>query len=326
MPKLTYLATNFPAAYGAGLVGLNTLTFTWPELLWAAISVGRSELLHLMRHGPFSAFEMVYRAAILFANLRETSTSDLSRSEAYDGLDPSEKGAVSYFMGLTVAKLFAHRLLDVPWLMHLDVYREELRPVLHGTGKPDLVGKNSGGAWIAIESKGRTHGHDAQAMARAKEQVESLASVSGQPLALRVALLAHFGEGVLQCAANDPEETSKRSRRIDLPLSEEKLFEGYYRPFREWLREAPNARTESVRGQRFVLAETPEVDLTVGVSEEIVRGETPLRRRAQVAERGTVAEEEVDKAYLGADGVLVRVGTLWSEENMRREPQERSRR
>jgi hypothetical protein len=80
----------------------------------------------------------------------------------YDGLDPSEKSAVSYFVGLTVAKLLAHRLLDVPWLMHLDVYRRDLQPVLHGGGKPDLVGQNGAGQWVAIESKGRTHGQCAR--------------------------------------------------------------------------------------------------------------------------------------------------------------------
>ena len=138
MPRLTYYAKNFPASYGALLSGTNSLNFGWPELLWAAISVGRGELLHLLRHGAFSEFEMAYRAAILFANLRETGSGDLERSAAYRGLDPSEKGAISYFMGLTVAKLFADRLLNVPWLMHLDVYRKKLSPI-HGAAKPDLV-------------------------------------------------------------------------------------------------------------------------------------------------------------------------------------------
>jgi hypothetical protein len=325
MPRMAYHATNFPATYGAALSGSRTLNFTWPELLWAAISVGRAELLHLLRHGPYSAFEIVYRAAILFANLTETAAVDLERSEAYDGLDPSEKGAVSYFMGLTVAKLFAHWLLDVPWLMHLDVYRRDLQPVVNGGGKPDLVGKNTAGEWIAIESKGRTHGYDAAALERAKEQVECLASVSGQALALRVALLTHFGDGVLQCAADDPEETRRKSRRINLPLSEEKLFEAYYRPFREWLRETPNARTERVQGQEFVVADTPEVDLTIGIPQEIARGELAATTRARPARRDVLREDQGNREYLGADGVFIRTGTLWSEENMRRQPQERSR-
>src|SRR5687767_4042942 len=122
MPKLHYNATNFPAALGASLKGSKTVSFPWEELVWAAISVGRAELFHILRHGPFSAFEIIYRAAIVYANLRETGTGELARSKAYEGLDPSEKGAISYFMGLTLAKLLSEKLLDVPWLMHLDVY------------------------------------------------------------------------------------------------------------------------------------------------------------------------------------------------------------
>lgn len=111
MPNLPYTASNFPPQYGNALAAEHTLAITWPELVWAAISVGRAELLHLMRFGPFSAFEIVYRAALVFANLKERADGNITRSEAYDGLDPSEKSAVSYFLGLTTAKLIADRLL-----------------------------------------------------------------------------------------------------------------------------------------------------------------------------------------------------------------------
>jgi hypothetical protein len=319
MPRLSYRATNFPASYGVSLIGQHDLTFTWPELVWAAISVGRKELLHLLRYGAFSAFEIVYRAAILFANLRETPDDAITRSEAYDGLDPSEKGAVSYFMGLTGTKLIADRLLAVPWLMHLDVYRQELQPVLQGATKPDLVGRNTAGEWIAIESKGRTHGYDQRAMNRAKEQVEGLLSISGVTPVLRVALLAHFDGGLLQCAVDDPEKTKKRTKPIDLPLSEHRLLEGYYRPFREWLRSVPNARDEIIGQQKFRLADMPEVNISVGLREDILLGE--IVAQPQVAFGGRFSEEH---QYVGRDGVIVRVGDLWSEENMRREPQERS--
>ena len=152
MPQLTYDASNFPASYGPLLAGPHSLSFTWPDLLWAAISAGRGELAHLFRHGPFSNFEIVYRAAIIFSNLCETASGAIRRSAAYDGLDPSEKGAISYFVGLTIAKLFVGMQLDVPWLMHLDVYRLQLQPVLHGSSRPDLVGCNVAGDWIVVEA------------------------------------------------------------------------------------------------------------------------------------------------------------------------------
>jgi hypothetical protein len=79
---MAYQATNFPAAYRASLVGAHTLTCTWAELLWAAVSVGRAELLHLMRYGPFSAFEIVYRAAILFANAPQAQRRSHRRAKS----------------------------------------------------------------------------------------------------------------------------------------------------------------------------------------------------------------------------------------------------
>jgi hypothetical protein len=63
--------------------GAHTL-IVWPEqLLWAAATVGRANFI--------------------------------------DVLDPTEKGAVSYNLGLVVSKLFSEMLLGVPWLLHLDV-------------------------------------------------------------------------------------------------------------------------------------------------------------------------------------------------------------
>lgn len=69
-------------------------------------------------------FEIIYRSSICHANLRSNPSRRLEKSGAYIALDRSEKSAVSYFNGLTIAKLVASRLFGVPWLMHLDVYRE----------------------------------------------------------------------------------------------------------------------------------------------------------------------------------------------------------
>lgn len=320
MPTLPYRASNFPPQYGNALAGQHDLAITWSELIWAAISVGRAELLHLLRFGAFSRFEIVYRAALIFANLKERPDGSITRSEAYDGLDPSEKGAVSYFLGLTTAKLVSDRLLAVPWLMHLDVYRQDLQPVLQsGETRPDLVGQTTGGQWVAIESKGRTNGRDARALERAKEQVEALVSVGGVAPALRVALQAHFESGVLSCTLDDP-EGKKSKRELHIPLSTPKLFEGYYRPFRAWFEEVPNTRRETVRGRRFRVADFHDLDLSVGLDEVLLNNDPPAG--AAPDQREHVAEE---RTTVGGDGILVEVGSLWTAANMRREPQERRR-
>ena len=320
MPVINYQATNFPAAYHPLLTGRQSLAVTWAELVWAAISVGRRELLHLFRYGPFSTFEIVYRAAVLYANLCETLANTLTRSSAYDGLDPSEKSAISYFMGMTLAKLFADKLLDVPWLMHLDVYRDELQPILTaGRSRPDLVGQNSAQQWIAIESKGRTNEFDANPLERAKEQVENLASVQGTAITLNVAFLAYFDEGILECAINDPDKkkTADGTEVIDLPLTREKLIEGYYRPFREWLPQARESQQETIGNNIYRVAYLPEVDIAVGCNEDLLQG-VDLPHVARTRERSSTETQ-----YEAPDGLLVRVGELWSEANMRLQPQER---
>lgn len=89
MPELLYTAQGFPKNAGEKLAGLNALSFTWGQLVWAAVTVGRSSINQVARFGIYSAFEVMYRYAIVYANLRETALNRLTRSDAYDALDPS---------------------------------------------------------------------------------------------------------------------------------------------------------------------------------------------------------------------------------------------
>jgi hypothetical protein len=99
MPLINYVAEDFPEPFAA-VNGTNTLNVSWPFLVWSAISVGRAHLFDLFQYGQYSILEMIYRATMVWANLREDASGTIVRSEAYIGLDPSEKGAISYFFGL----------------------------------------------------------------------------------------------------------------------------------------------------------------------------------------------------------------------------------
>lgn len=112
----------------------------------AALTVGKANFNHVVRYKRYSMFEIIFRVAIIYSNLVQGMVNSLSRSETYDALDPSEKSAISYFLGLAFAKLFADAYLNVPWLMHLDVYRDRLRPYSVSSGsRPDLVGLDTNG-------------------------------------------------------------------------------------------------------------------------------------------------------------------------------------
>ncbi len=318
MPMITYTAQGFPIAYGGALAGTFPLSVSWEEIIWAAISVGKAQLAHMTQYGVFSAFEFMYRAAIIYANLVETSSGRLRRSSAYDGLDPSEKGAISYFIGMTVAKLFANRLLSVPWLMHLDVYRQQLQPILVGKSKPDFVGLNANNGWVVLEAKGRTNDYEESVLQAAKTQTQQLTTIQGTQPVLRVASLAYFAAGNLEFTALDPRQKKGEGKFGDLPLTRNEFLKIYYRPIQTWLGETTEVRRIRVGGQSYRVASFPEFDLSVGLSDE---AERQLATAELVKHSSRIEHNE----FIGGDGVLIRLGTIWSDEKMRLEPQARGR-
>jgi hypothetical protein len=316
MPNVSYTATGFPTTYGPNLAGTHSISVSWAELVWSAISVGKAQLKDLALYGIFSAFEMIYRTAIIYANLQETPTFDIRRSSAYNGLDPSEKGAISYFLGLTVSKLLVARLLSVPWLMHLDVYRQLLAPVLLADSRPDLVGITAAGQWVVVEAKGRTNGFVASVLASAKIQTQQLTTIQGVAPVLRVASQSFFDNaGILHAAIDDPQ--GERTRIPDLPLTPELILDSYYRPFKTRFDQALTVIQEKVRGETFRVVHFSELDIWVGLSET-------LRQPGIIAEQ-MVSVDVSSSEFVGPDGILVRIGTAWSSENMKLQPQERER-
>jgi hypothetical protein len=318
VPTITYTANGFPTAFGPSVIGTHSLDVSWAELIWAAISVGRGSLGHLTQHGVFSVFEITYRAALIYANLREGPGGVLSRSSAYDGLDPSEKGAISYFLGMTLAKLFAHRLLSVPWLMHLDVYRQQLQPILLGKSKPDFVGLNTTLDWVVFEAKGRTNDYEQLVLQGAKTQTQQLSTIGGIQPVLRVGSLAYFSAGTLEFAMRDPKGDSGREKTKDLPLLKDGLLTDYYRPFQVWLQEATEVQRITVNDSNYNMIDLPEFELSIGLSHK-------AEQRLAIVEIAKNQYVGKDNQFIGTDGVLIRLGSVWSPEKMRLEPQARYR-
>jgi hypothetical protein len=319
VPTITYNASNFPAQYGPLLSGPQSINVSWTELVWAAISVGKAQLQHITQYGIFSRFEMAYRIAIIYANLQETSSGSLRRSAAYNGLDPSEKGAISYFIGLTIAKLLVDRLLSVSWLMHLDVYRQQLSPVLLGKSRPDLVGTTTAGDWVVVEAKGRTNDFEASALQNAKAQTDQLTTIGGVPPNLRVAVLTYFKSGTLEVAIDDPR--ARNNRVSDLPLTPELILSSYYRPFQQLIRES-RARKKSIQKEPYWIVPISDLDVWVGLPNRLIEPIMPLTQQLFGHIRPRRQRRNI---FIGADELLVRLGPSWSSDNMILEPQERQR-
>mgnify|MGYP000642797035 CR=1 FL=1 len=312
MPLIPMVSSAFPPHVVAN--GPSVHRCTWPELVWSAITVGKRELFDVVRHGQYSFFEIVFRAATVFANLKQADTGHIVKSAVYDGQDPSEKAATSYFLGLLVAKLLADAYLDVHWLMHLDVYRHRVTALLTGRSRPDLIGRSAAGHWAVLESKGRTGVYDADAAVTAKAQAGQITTIGGVVPWIRVAVQAHFSAGVLSANWEDPERDESTSAHID--VSDEDLISAYYRPFERMIEESGERREMLRIGQReYDAVRLRDADMTVGL----------LRNRRPQGQAGPLARRAHPDARTteGADGVLVRLGPSWDEATMLLEPQQR---
>lgn len=294
--RIDYTSHAFPASYTFPGSPLQT---SWNDLLWAAITIGRPSTYHVFRYGPASFHEAIFRLSLVFMALEQDKHNYLRRTDAYVALDPTEKGMVSYFLGMTLCKTFASRLLDTPWLLHLDVFRQTLKPQTFGRSRPDLVGEDTNGEWHAFESKGRSSVPSATDRSKAKVQAQRLVSVAGQNCALHVASFAYFRSNVLAFDWQDPDTDSGDG--IELP-----------RPEAEWrFYFEPALALASELDSEAMVAELALADVRVEIHPKIHR----LLLREQWLQAKQMADDLyevlIEQGYK-PDGIRVTAGDSWS--------------
>jgi hypothetical protein len=305
--EIEYESEGF-AAGAAVANGKATLSTNWNELLWAALTVGRPNRQYVFTNGNASMYEAVFRVSMMRMALEQNSPASwrLRRTNAAKTLDPSEKGAVNYFLGLVVCKLFADKLLNAPWMMHLDIWRSQLGAVLTGRSRPDLVGKIRGGnSWIALECKGRVSKPDSDSKSKAKDQALRLASVNGVAPALHIGGFAYFRSDVLQFYWQDPTPEGPIRNPIHVEVAEAD-WRYYYGPVLELIRASSSSRTGA---PNEVLFPVEGLDMQIGIDPVVLR----LLEGAQWSAARNRAEEvssEEHPQYRG-DGIRVVAGESW---------------
>jgi hypothetical protein len=258
--RIPYKTDGFPV--GTVPNGVADLSCTWNDVLWAAVTVGRPSRQFVFHHGIASGYEAIFRWSLVRMALEQSGPAGyrLRRMEAAKTLDPSEQGAVNYFLGMTFCKLFATKLLSTPWLLHLDVFRPWLNPVLRGRSRPDLTGKEVGtNCWHAFECKGRVSSPDSTVMRKAKEQALRLESVHGIGCTLHIGAITHFRGDALHYYWRDP--TPEQGKRIEVTIVANS-GRYYYEPVAELF--ALSDR-EALRAGADVDLRAVGVDVQVGV-------------------------------------------------------------
>lgn len=307
--KLQYESEDFPATSGVSN-GFDELATSWNELLWAAVTVGRPNRQYVFRHGDASSYEALFRWSLMRMALEQRSPTAyrLRRTDAARTLDPTEKGAVSYFLGMTIAKLFCDRLLNCPWMMHLDVFRPMLNTALAGRSRPDLVGEANNGDWVAIESKGRVSAPNADAKDKAKAQAERLLSVNGLAPALNIGAITYFRNDVLHFFWRDP-RAGEREPPNPMELSvDDSDWQHYYRPVLEIIHSRPEDFKTMLTQPLAVRLEG--LDIQVGILPDVLT--LLAEARWADARRWCIQNLASERPHgYQADGITVAAGESW---------------
>lgn len=228
----------------------------------------------------------------------------LYRTAAFQALDPTEKGAVSYFLGMTFCKVFAHALLNTPWLLHLDVFRDQLGAVLGGRSRPDLVGQANSGNWHAFECKGRSSEPNEEEKGKAKHQAQRLVRVDASPCALHIGSFAYFRNDVLQFYWRDPPADEESA--IDLPY-DPKLWRYYYEPF--WrLFISTRASRDPAGAMRYVEGADVSISVHPEIEKALLKNDW---QRAHAIARQSAATFVLEGYFV--DGLKVTCGSTWSD-------------
>tara|TARA_R110000868_G_scaffold132380_2_gene343127 strand:- start:54812 stop:55741 length:930 start_codon:yes stop_codon:yes gene_type:complete len=226
IPQIRYEAIQFPNRTIQALNGWNIIDVTWEELIWSAVTCGYWNYHQLFQFRNFSAFDLTIRVLRVMSNLEIDHTNNLGKTTLYSNMDKTEKGYISYFIGMMVNKVLISRLFGTPWLVHL-VTLERMNYVFnfHGGSRPDLVGFHPRFGFLITEAKGRSNGYSNIALIRGKNQTRSVRRVNGQYPFMRVATESYFAP-YLEARIIDP--PTFRKNAIDLKIEPKDFIEAYY--------------------------------------------------------------------------------------------------
>lgn len=326
MLKMPIRFVDFPAGHALAKKPTQSLSFTAAELVWGAMSVGKGHLAHMKAHGNFSRLERRFRSYMLQAHLKMDAHGALHRSSLYDGLDPSEKSAVSYFIGMAVTKVLFWRYFRVRWLMHLDIFRKDFSVSVPAGQRPDLFGRDDTGKWYVAESKGRTGGRSETAMAKAKAQARKVASISGVAPHLSVGVLSYYTTKGLHCEVVDPEPDVEGG--FSLGVEEDAFFSEYYAPLFKLIEDAPaNQRAErEFHGIRYKTVRLDDSGVVLGYDTRLEESLHTLyvSPESELVAQDVVRKSDSDLRYFGPDGLLIELDNSWLPSSMQEEPQTRA--
>lgn len=306
---IPYNAVGFCPSIGAG-----NLNVTWAELVWAAVTYGKSSSCYHLKHPGHSRAEKKYRTYLLYTCLMQNG-SNLFKSGLYAEMDQTEKGAASYFLGMTLTKLFAGRLLDTPLLWHVSTSSQAIS-FLPGKSRPDLIGCSSKlNEWIVAEAKGRSDGFDSTALSKAKAQSQMITTINGKAPKFRFGSESYFSPHL--CIKMEDPPAEKKAVPVEFKIAQ--AVEEYYSILPMLKKQGSE---ELIHGIPYLTMHDEDVGVTIGLPADFV---LPTSKSGLPASQSALQSDSRSNQleHLGKDSYFIRLDSRWSESQMNLEPHAR---
>lgn len=296
------------------------LSITWPEIFHAAITLGRKDNCDVLHHPVHSFYEIKFRYYMVKAFLNEENNR-IKISNAYETLDPSEKSAINYFNGGIFTSIIARRIFNVLYLMHIDVYKdnlyssESLELVQNSKDiRPDFVGKDNKDEYYIFESKARTH-FSRTVLNQAYNQSKNINMINDKTPKLKLGCLTWHNNNVFKIAVKDPKETNDKA--MDLLFDESEFFLNYYVFIFNYLKMS-KVRTIEEKGISFIVSDNNcdnfEIGLELGIFNAFNEDKNVLYKYIlENIQRNDIFVNKIrdinltiKDIYIGKDGVFVK--------------------
>lgn len=268
MPRVSVICKGYKGAY-SNLNGAYFVDVPYWKFLAASLTVGLQRFGDLVSGGRCL---LQHRLGLGLAGIAylANESGTLRLDESHAALDGSEKGAVSYWQGMVLAKIVAGEILGVRWLQHADamerrgdLIRRSVRQPRKSDRKPkrkkrgkraDMVGKDDQNGWHVFEAKGFSNHPGNKAFQDAKNQAGMVKTIENDTPKTTSACISCLWKTPIEIILDDPIVSGPE----DWTIPNEGFWNSYYGPIAEHIRTSEFIQ-EDGRTPDFVFAPVVEM-------------------------------------------------------------------
>lgn len=226
-PANTYVViTNYKGHFRHINNAKKWLTISKLDIARGLLSVGKTHWAQYLINPRKTLVDFIYYWASL--EMVITDKPKLTLSEGFINLDMSDKVLKSYQIGMGISKIIAERILNVPYLQHVDqLVKEGIIKLNKGSNeRGDMIGFDVHGNWHVIEAKGRSSRPDNKVKAKAKSQAEKIIKISRKKPTTKSYCITYINQNFSEILLNDPDEFS--NDRVELEIDSGSFIKFYY--------------------------------------------------------------------------------------------------